>query len=95
MQLLSALALAGLASAAVPLRAAERRARDALGAVVARQADDVCVPVPEPATCEKSCGPGYVICVSFPTCYNPGNGESCCSNGCKSLPERPAWSVCG
>ena len=40
-----------------------------------------CTPVPRPATCERSCGPGYVQCISFPTCYNPGLGQSCCSNG--------------
>lgn len=81
MQLLSALALAGLASAASrPLRAAERRSHDILKAVVARQ-DDVCVPVPEPATCEDSCGPGNIMCISYPNCYNPGNGEVCCSDG--------------
>ncbi|KAK3116756.1 hypothetical protein LTR53_002522 [Teratosphaeriaceae sp. CCFEE 6253] len=41
----------------------------------------ICVPVEEPVTCERSCGPGNVICIAFPTCYNPSAGESCCSNG--------------
>lgn len=42
-----------------------------------------CKPVTAPVTCERSCGAGYVQCISFPTCYNPGLGESCCSNGSK------------
>ncbi|KAH7368704.1 Prp 4 [Plectosphaerella cucumerina] len=45
-----------------------------------RQAD-ICVPVPPPFTCERSCGPGNVPCVTDRNCYNPSAGESCCSNG--------------
>lgn len=37
-----------------------------------------------PESCEKCFGPGYVNCLTN-TCYNPGAGASCCSNGCKSL----------
>jgi hypothetical protein len=41
-----------------------------------------CKPVPEPVTCEASCGPGYIQCVSYPNCFNPSAGETCCSDGC-------------
>ncbi|RDW86004.1 hypothetical protein BP5796_04329 [Coleophoma crateriformis] len=41
----------------------------------------ICSPVPEPATCEKSCGPGNIQCISFPNCFNPSAGEVCCSDG--------------
>ena len=44
----------------------------------------VCKPVPPPLTCERSCGPGYITCISLPTCYNPGKGDVCCSDGCES-----------
>ena len=57
-----------------------REAMMALGGIFERQSNE-CVPVPAPATCEKSCGPGNIECVSFPTCYTPGVGETCCSNG--------------
>lgn len=45
----------------------------------------ICKPVPAPATCKASCGPGNIECVSFPTCFNPSAGETCCSNGGASL----------
>lgn len=60
--------------------AGHRKAMMALRGVFERQSTE-CVPVTAPATCERSCGPGNIECVSFPTCYNPGAGESCCSNG--------------
>ena len=44
----------------------------------------MCQPVEAPYTCERSCGAGYVQCISYPTCYNPGLGETCCSNGGQS-----------
>ena len=50
----------------------------------------LCTPVPAPATCERSCGPGFITCVSFPTCYNPGRGDTCCSNG-KYCPKGYYW----
>ena len=80
MQLISALVLAGAASAAVPLLARQREALSALEGAVKRQSD-ICVPVPEPITCEKSCGHRNVPCIGFPNCYNPSKGESCCANG--------------
>jgi hypothetical protein len=40
-----------------------------------------CAPIDPPYTCERSCGAGYVTCIAWPTCYNPGIGEICCSNG--------------
>ena len=45
-----------------------------------------CKPVPPPATCERSCGEGYITCISLPHCYNPGQGDVCCSDGCASGP---------
>jgi len=57
---------------------------NALKQVMERQIH-FCTPVPLPATCAKSCGSGYIQCVSFPTCYNPSLGQTCCSNGSKSL----------
>ncbi|KEZ46939.1 Prp 4 [Scedosporium apiospermum] len=80
MQLLSTLLFAGAASATVPLLAGQRQALFALRSIVERQGD-ICVPVPAPATCEKSCGPGNIPCIGFPNCYNPSKGETCCSNG--------------
>ncbi|KAK5740952.1 hypothetical protein LTR17_004306 [Elasticomyces elasticus] len=48
----------------------------------------ICTPVPAPATCERSCGPGNVPCITEDNCYNPSVGESCCSNGSKVLSSR-------
>jgi hypothetical protein len=31
--------------------------------------------------CADACGPGYIVCIGAPTCYNPSAGETCCSNG--------------
>ncbi|CZS93357.1 uncharacterized protein RAG0_03691 [Rhynchosporium agropyri] len=58
----------------------QRLSKMALDGVFGRQFDN-CVPVAAPATCEKSCGPGNIQCISFPTCYNPSAGETCCSDG--------------
>ncbi|CAI4214127.1 unnamed protein product [Parascedosporium putredinis] len=80
MKLTATLAFAGAATASVPLIAGHREALMALEGVLNRRAD-ICIPVPEPATCEKSCGPGNIPCIGFPTCYNPSQGESCCSDG--------------
>lgn len=52
------------------------------GVLTSRQYD-ICIPVVNP-TCEKSCGKGNIVCQEFPNCYNPGRGETCCSNGSKS-----------
>ncbi|KAI1985831.1 hypothetical protein LOZ51_006179 [Ophidiomyces ophidiicola] len=41
----------------------------------------ICKAVAPPVTCERSCGIGYAQCVYPNMCYNPGQGESCCSNG--------------
>ena len=48
-----------------------------------------CQPVKHP-TCERSCGKGWVTCQEFPNCYNPGIGQSCCSDGSYC----PAGSSC-
>ncbi|KAI9695989.1 MAG: hypothetical protein M1820_008330 [Bogoriella megaspora] len=58
----------------------QRKSHMALKKVMERQLQ-FCEPVPEPATCEASCGAGNVECVSFPNCFNPGEGETCCSDG--------------
>ena len=55
-------------------------ARQVLSMLDKRQTT-ICKAVPAPATCETSCGPEYVTCVSFPHCYAPSKGEVCCSNG--------------
>jgi len=78
MHFLSTVVLVGAASASALTAVGQRSSLMALKRVVER---DTCVPVPAPATCEKSCGPGNIQCISFPTCYNPSAGEVCCSNG--------------
>lgn len=75
------LSLLGVVAATAVLRSGETTAYLALKSVIERQT--LCTPVTAPYTCERSCGPGYTECVSFPTCYNPGLGQSCCSNGRK------------
>ena len=47
-----------------------------------------CKPVATPS-CEDSCGPGYVVCASWPNCYNPGMGQICCSDGGQSFALKP------
>ncbi|PGH04422.1 hypothetical protein AJ79_07078 [Helicocarpus griseus UAMH5409] len=42
---------------------------------------DICKPIKPPYSCAKSCGQGFEACGSFPDCYNPGDGESCCTDG--------------
>ena len=45
---------------------------------------DLCSLVEEgPDLCARSCGPGYVQCVYYDQCFNPGKGEVCCANGGK------------
>ncbi|RKK66442.1 hypothetical protein BFJ69_g15408 [Fusarium oxysporum] len=80
MQLLATLVFIGTASAHIPLVAGRSSAFLALKGVIERQVD-FCEPVPAPYTCERSCGPGFVECIDFPTCYNPGRGDTCCSDG--------------
>jgi hypothetical protein len=80
MQLISTLVFAGAASATGMWTGTRSSALLALRGIMERQVD-VCVPVPAPATCERSCGPGNIVCISFPTCYNPSAGEVCCSDG--------------
>ncbi|KAJ5054476.1 uncharacterized protein L3040_000750 [Drepanopeziza brunnea f. sp. 'multigermtubi'] len=76
----SATLLLGAASAATAGTAGQRSCLMAIRGVFERQST-ICQTVPAPATCEKSCGPGNIQCISFPTCYNPSAGESCCSDG--------------
>lgn len=65
----------------------QQRSFMALGGMIEKR--DVCVPVTEPVTCAKSCGAGSVQCISFPNCYNPSKGQSCCSNGSQSTHSFP------
>jgi hypothetical protein len=81
MQLLATLFFVGTASAHVSLVAGRPSAFLALRGIIERQVD-FCEPVRAPYTCERSCGPGFFECIDFPTCYNPGRGETCCSDGC-------------
>ncbi|KAH7117505.1 hypothetical protein EDB81DRAFT_245436 [Dactylonectria macrodidyma] len=89
MQLLSTLIFVGVASASVPRMAGRSSAFLALKGVIERQVD-FCEPISAPYTCERSCGPGFVECIAFPTCYNPGRGDACCSDGSYC----PAGSYC-
>ncbi|KAF4628860.1 hypothetical protein G7Y89_g9291 [Cudoniella acicularis] len=61
-------------------QAGQRASYLALKSVMER-ATFLCTPVPAPVTCEKSCGPGNIECISFPNCFNPGAGETCCADG--------------
>jgi hypothetical protein len=81
MNIFSAFLLAAVASAAVPdlgrrHTVAYRQLRD----IVDRQVR-FCELVPAPATCERSCGPGFIQCALPPYCYNPSIGHTCCSDG--------------
>src|SRR3569833_392159 len=76
------LVFVGAASATAVMQTGQHNAFMALKGVMERQIH-VCKPVSPPATCERSCGPGYITC-SFPICYNPSAGETCCSDGSKS-----------
>ncbi|KAH8671478.1 hypothetical protein BX600DRAFT_510148 [Xylariales sp. PMI_506] len=78
MQLLATICLAAVASATQ--LTGSRSAYFALKSVMERQVQ-ICQSIPPPYTCERSCGPGNIECVSWPTCYNPSAGETCCSNG--------------
>ncbi|KAF6515789.1 hypothetical protein HZS61_004530 [Fusarium oxysporum f. sp. conglutinans] len=80
MQLLATLFFVGTASAHISLVAGRSSAFLALRGVMERQVD-FCEPVRTPYTCERSRGPGFVGCIEFPTCYNPGRGDTCCSDG--------------
>ncbi|KAL5603555.1 hypothetical protein FOVSG1_006305 [Fusarium oxysporum f. sp. vasinfectum] len=80
MQLLATLFFVWTASAHLSLVAGRSSAFLALRGVMERQVDS-CEPVRAPYTCERSCGPGFVECIDFPTCYNPGRGDTCCSDG--------------
>ncbi|WEW61812.1 hypothetical protein PRK78_007308 [Emydomyces testavorans] len=71
---------------AVASQALEAASHDSNGVLdILKRQTTVCKPVPPPVTCERSCGAGYIQCVYETMCYNPGAGESCCSNGSKSL----------
>jgi hypothetical protein len=72
--------LGSACSVLAELSAGQRISLMAIKSIVERQIQ-FCTPVPPPYTCEHSCGPGHVECVSFPTCYVPSAGQTCCSDG--------------
>ncbi|KAH6673658.1 Prp 4 [Halenospora varia] len=82
MQFLSTLFLVSSVAAVATnnLSAGQLISLKALRSVVESRQTHFCTPVVNP-TCETSCGPGYVTCIKFPTCYNPGKGDNCCSDG--------------
>ncbi|RDW74794.1 hypothetical protein BP6252_05936 [Coleophoma cylindrospora] len=80
MRLSYPLALAVTTAVSVVAVDFRRATFDALLGLDKRQVT-ICSPVPAPATCEKSCGPGNIQCISFPNCFNPSAGETCCSDG--------------
>lgn len=72
--------LSSTCSAIAEFTAGQRSALMALRSVFERQIQN-CAPIEPPYTCERSCGPAFRTCISWPTCYNPSAGEVCCSNG--------------
>jgi len=87
MQILTA-SLFATAALATSVTTGQLRSTLALKRIMERQVE-FCSPVSVPS-CSESCGAGYVTCISWPTCYNPGNGETCCSDGSYC----PAGSYC-
>ncbi|OJD13723.1 hypothetical protein AJ78_05855 [Emergomyces pasteurianus Ep9510] len=79
MHISSILLIASTASAIV-FQPNHRMASMALGKLESRQFK-MCKPIKPPYSCEKSCGEGYEACGSFPDCYDPSKGESCCTDG--------------
>ena len=49
----------------------------------------ICDPVDIPS-CALSCGAGYKTWIEWPNCYNPGEGQTCCSDGSRSKKNRTA-----
>jgi hypothetical protein len=90
MVLFSTLILASAASASVLLSGQRISSLAGLGGLE-RQTES-CPAIPAPYTCEGSCGPGYTECIRFPDCYNPSQGEICCSDGSQSSLLLP---ICG
>lgn len=76
--------LAVAAQAVDSLQAATVEQNGGVLSVLKRQTH-ICKPVTAPVTCERSCGAGYVQCVLPLRCYNPGLGQTCCSNGSKFI----------
>lgn len=80
MQILPAIFLLSAVSAVAGDVQGQRLSLMALSTLHGRQTQ-ICKPVPAPGSCEASCGPGNIPCISFPNCYNPSVGEVCCSDG--------------
>ncbi|ODH45061.1 hypothetical protein ACO22_00453 [Paracoccidioides brasiliensis] len=79
MHISSIVLFAGAVSAAL-VQPSHNMAAMALQKLQSRQLN-LCKPIRRPYSCAKSCGEGYEECGSFPHCYNPTVGESCCTNG--------------
>ncbi|KAK2812415.1 hypothetical protein FQN50_001416 [Emmonsiellopsis sp. PD_5] len=62
------------------IRPAHRMSAMAIRDLEGRQLD-ICKPIKAPYTCERSCGEGFEECGGFPNCYNPTEGQSCCTDG--------------
>ncbi|KAH7127490.1 Prp 4 [Dactylonectria macrodidyma] len=80
MRLSTVLSFASVACAASPPLAGMVRSPRALFGLDERQTV-FCEEIYPPYTCERSCGEGYTECIDWPTCYNPGEGQTCCSDG--------------
>lgn len=90
MQLLSIISFVGAVSASAVQISGEVVSENALFGLVERQIR-FCSPVrPGPNLCERSCGPGYVQCVRPTRCFNPSEGQVCCSDSTAC----PAGSYC-
>ncbi|EEP82989.1 predicted protein [Uncinocarpus reesii 1704] len=77
----SLILLSGAATAAASsLMTGSYAAEEVLKKLQNRQVE-FCKEIKPPYTCARSCGAGYAECGSFPNCYNPGRGDSCCRNG--------------
>jgi hypothetical protein len=86
MQFFTILGLVGAVSATSAIQMSRALNGNPLLAIAERQLT-VCRPVtPGPNQCARSCGPGNVQCVTASNCYNPSQGEKCCSNGSTLTP---------
>lgn len=89
MQFLSFLTFAGHALATTYVAA--RVDQSSLNGLLTRQFR-LCNSVPVgPNLCERSCGPGYITCISEPTCYNPSRGDVCCTDGSMCSPNETTY----
>ena len=81
MYILRASILVGFATVVIAATSGQLVSINGVQGILERAMIRNCKSVEAPATCESSCGPGHIQCVSFPNCYNPGLGQKCCSDG--------------